>query len=702
MRLKQLFKTCVYSLHRYCRWDFLFTYRWWVLLAYGILLLVSVVSMLQVKPTYDLFAFLPSSSESMKGMSIIRSGQGYSESLWLMLPVKPKTDMIHLKEKLQQIPYVAEITWIDSIQNPAYPELFLPKEAKETFISGTKTMMEIRLTAMISSREKEKTIRMIHESIPDTADLGGEAVIMESLRRTTDRESKFYTLLAIISIAALLSLILRSWKKPILILISMGTTILMTMGSAYFSDTVSFLTKSITPSILLGITLDYALFLIHRFEEELKSNQEKKQAILAAVRKSFLPIAASAFTTFAGFISLTTMKFGLGKDMGMLLAKGIVIAFLVNQTLLPILLYIFINWFYAPPIKESKPLSSQKPYLFRRLLLTFLPFLTVLAGFSVYYGTHTPYYISNERQFKPNSTIMKSNQAISDHFGFRSTSYLVFKTEDIQAEKEWIMQVERLSSVKKVISQRNITDLTVPDFYLPLSVQKKFQAGDYRLMTILFSLSVDEKVTENDIMTIRSLNRSLFQEAYLTGSAGFASDTKQILTKDLNRVTWLSSLLIFLIVLFTFRSFKYAFLLIITVQLAIWMNVGISCLMGQPLYQLTPIFISAIQMGATIDYGILFTTRYMEERKLPQKRLESIFRTWITVFPAIATSASILFSATLGIALIASLSTASEVALLLGRGALVSFVLIMVFYPGLLLLMDTLQNRKGQKNEETS
>jgi len=290
---------------------------------------------------------------------------------------------------------------------------------------------------------------------------------------------------------------------------------------------------------------------------------------------------------------------------------------------------------------------------------------------------------------------MKSNQAISDHFQFKSTAYLVFQSNDRQAEKKWISQVENLSSIKKVVSLGNVTEMQVPDFYLPLSVQNRFQAGNYRIITILFSHSVDEQSTEQDIQSIRSLSHALFQESYLTGSAGFASDTKQVLNKDLNLVTWLSSILIFLIIFGTFRSFWYALLLIITVQLAIWINVGISCLMKQPLYQLTPIFISAIQMGATIDYGILFTTRYLEEKRHSQNSVTRIFKTWTSVFPAVATSAGILFSATLGIALIASLSTASEVALLLGRGALVSFTLIMGFYPSFLLLVDYLQNRKG-------
>lgn len=694
MCLKRLFKTNVYSFYKLRSWELLFRYRPWILLFYGVLLLISIWGMLRLKPTYDLFAFLPKSTESMKGIAIIRSNQYFSDSLWLMLSAKPKSDVIRLKESLQQLPCVAEIAWIDSIQNPAYPDSFLPEEAKETFLSNEKTMMEIKLAAMTSSQEKEATIRKIQAIIPKTADLGGEAVIIESLRRTTDRESKFYTLLAIVSITVLLSLLLRSWKKPLLVLSSMGCTILITMGSAYYSGTISFLTKSITPSILLGITMDYALFLIHRVEEELPLHPEKKQAIITAVRKSFLPIAASALTTFAGLISLTAMNFGLGKDMGLLLAKGIAIAFVVNQTLLPILLYIFSGWFQNLPKQKPTQLSSQKPLFLKKILLGLLPIFVITAVYLSYYGTHVPYYISNERQFRPNSTIMRSNQAISDYFQLKSTSYLVYKSTSIQAENDWIKKVESLSSVKKVISQRNVTDFPVPDFYFPVSVQNRFKAGDYRLMTILFSRSVDEKTTEKDIQTIRSLNHELLTESYLTGSAGFASDTKQVLTKDLNLVTWLSSVLIFLIILLTFRSYLYALLLIITVQLAIWINVGISCLMGQPLYQLTPIFISAIQMGATIDYGILFTTRYVEEKKLSQSGLVSIFRTWTTVFPAIATSASILFVATLGIALIASLSTASEVSLLLGRGALVSFALIMGFYPSLLLLLDSLQNRR--------
>ncbi|MDD4664251.1 MAG: MMPL family transporter, partial [Caldisericia bacterium] len=303
MRLKRLFKTNDYSLKKLSGWGILFQYRSWIFLAYSLLLILSIWGMVQLKPTYDLFSFLPKSVESMKGISIIRSNQGYSDSLWLMLPAKPKSDTILLKETLLNIPNVAEITWIDSLQNPAYSDTFLADEVRETFLSGDKTILEIKLTTLMSNQEKGETIQRIQSLIPVSADLGGEAVIIESLRRTTDRESKYYTMLAIISIALLLSLLLRSWKKPLLVLASMGCTILMTMGSAYYSGTISFLTKSITPSILLGITMDYALFLIHRMEEELPRHLEKKDAIVAAVRKSFLPIAASALTTFAGLIS---------------------------------------------------------------------------------------------------------------------------------------------------------------------------------------------------------------------------------------------------------------------------------------------------------------------------------------------------------------------------------------------------------------
>jgi uncharacterized protein len=671
-------------------------YRKIVFTAYTCTIILMLFAMIAGQTTFDVFEFLPSNAPSVKGSHLLRQSGRSVSSLWVMMPRENLSEVSDLKNKIQQLNEIKQVLWIDNWGNLHQAEFMFDETLSKAYFSENKTLLEIQFSPLVSREEQYKAIDSIRAMLPPEAVLGGEALVLAELKKLMSYQPRLYLLIAILTIFLVLSLFLRSWKKPLIILLCMSASIILALGLASLFQSMSTITRAVTPAILMGITLDYSLFFIHRLEENKSSLIPFDEQIVFAMQKSFKPVFISALTTLTGLATLLLMNFGMGSDLGLALIRGVAISLLINLTLLPCLIYSTQDLWKAirltSCVKKKRTISATN---LRGIICFLFPLILLLSLFFAFRGTQASYYISNRKQFKDRSFLMQSTQEIESVFGSKELAYIVYLPVSDSEELAWNERISSFSTVEKVLSYSATVNPALARFLLPEVAQEQFLVQPYRCAMVFFTRSIDDPKTAQEVNEIIKINKSVFSESYLTGPIGLENDVKKILKNDLNRVTLWSALLIALIVLLSFRSIWMTIIIVGGVQLAIWGNIGISQLSGVSLYQLTPIFISAIQMGATVDYGIYFASRFQEEQAQGRDFWTSMHQTWIHSFPAVFTSALILFSATIGISLISSLSTASQIALLLGRGALYSFMLVMFFLP--LWLYPVFRRNKGAK-----
>lgn len=648
---------------------------------YSLMTIMMLFSMLTGRTSFDVFEFLPSSASSIQGSNILRQSGRSVSSLWLMMPREDLDKVEEIKTRIEKLPEIKQVLWISNWGN-AYQASFMHQKALSTaYFSKDQTLMEIQFSPNVSREEQYQSIEVIHSIIPPEAVLGGEALILAELKKLMSFQPRYYLLIAILSIFLILLFYFRSWKKPIVILLGMGVSIIWALGLASLWQSMSTITRAVTPAILLGITLDYSLFFIHRLEESKNSPLPFEEIIVTALQKTFKPVLISALTTLTGLATLLLMKFGMGPDLGLALIRGVLISLLLNMTLLPCLVYSTQDLWEAKKFLQHKTNPKRLIVQFRLLIKILFPVVLILSICFAFLGTQANYYISNRKQFKENTTIMKSTHEIEAVFGSKEMAFILYPPISDNEEIAWNKQISSLPSVEKILSFNTSVNPDLPHFLLPEVVLDQFIVPPYRRAVLFFKNSIDNPSTSEDLKKIIHFNDAVFSESYIAGPLGLEHEVKAMLKQDLNRVTLWSALLIALIILISFRSFWLTVVVVGGVQLSIWSNIGISHFSGLSLYQLTPIFISAIQMGATIDYGVYFVSRFMEEKSQGKDFWNTMYSTWIHSFSAVFTSAIILFSATIGISFISSLSTASQIAMLLGRGALLSFTLVMFFLP---------------------
>ena len=653
-----------------------------VYLIYSLTTLIMLFSMFVGRTTFDVFEFLPPSAPSIRGSNILRQSGRSISSLWLMMPRNDLNKVDEIKNKIQNLDEIRQVLWINNWGNLHQAGFMYEDALSNAYYSKDKTLLEIQFSPKVSREDQYHAIAIIQSILPPEAILGGEALVLAELKKLMSYQPRFYLLIAILTIFLVLCLFFRSWKKPLIILLSMGVSIIWALGLASLFQSMSTITRAVTPAILLGITLDYSLFFIHRLEENNNNLMPFEEKIVFAMHKTFKPVLISALTTLTGLSTLLFMNFGMGPDLGLALIRGVLISLLLNITLLPCLVFSSQDlWTRTNVSTNKKPNKSRLKANFRLLIKLLFPLIFVVSIYFAFWGSQASYYISNRRQFKENTPMMKSSQEIEAVFGSKEMAFMVYLPVSDQEETNWNERVASFASVEKVLSYTNSVNPSLPHFLLPEVVQDQFIIPPYRRAILFLKNTIDDPLVSKDLEGIIHLNKQVFSEAYLAGPVGLEHDVKDILKKDLNRVTLWSALLIALLVFVSFKSFWMTLIVVGGVQLSIWGNIGISHLSGVSLYQLTPIFISAIQMGATVDYGIYFVSRFMEEQTQGKDFWTTMYITWTHSLPAIFTSALILFSATIGISIISSLSTASQIAMLLGRGALFSFILVMFFLP---------------------
>jgi predicted RND superfamily exporter protein len=669
---------------------FTLRYRFLVVAGYMILFLIATFFVNSVRINFDLKSYLPDSYESKKGEQILIHQFQQTDIGYLVIPTQDPTVIVPLKDKLEAVDGVQNIVWSGDFEDAYMPVSFLPDELQKVFYPDHATLLKIVFTSTKNYEFRNNTIRQIREISGKGAIFGGEPIIISEIQSKLHKQSSFYTLIGIGIIFLVLLLALRSYTAPFLLMLNLGLAILLNMGTNGIHGNISFLTKAIAPAMQLGTSIDLSIFLFHRFEEERSKFTQAKDALCSAVKKSFLPIGTSAMTTVVGFLVLTAMRNGIGKDLGFVLTKGMLISFAVNFTLLPCLLLIFDPWIFRFTHASLLPsFGSISRFLTKRkVALSLLVLLIVLP--MIWFQGKNKFYSTNEKQLSNKAFSIQQTTQIRSILRLGETLQLVIPKKERTKEPHFLRQLETMPNISHVSGLSQFADPYLPDWFIPKKPYEQFVSGDYQLVQINLKAIKDATSLFRTVNQIRTISHATFQESYLTGSLAMSLDMQNSIGYDLNIVNILTIGLCGLIILLAFRSFSISWILLFVVQAAIWVNLGINFLENRELFILTPLFIEAIQMGATSDYAILFASRFLENRLHYQDRNKAIQQSIQEAGPSILLSALTLLSATIGVAYLSEIESARAITLLIGRGAIFGMVAILLSLPAIFYWMDSI------------
>lgn len=671
---------------------FVVRYRKAIIITYAVLLIPAIIGFFLTQTNYDILSYMPDEFNSKQGEKVLEEEFALSGLGLIMIRDKPGWQVEKFISEIEPIDGVDRVAWLGDYADIHVPIDFIEPVIKERFTAGDSVLLQVQFTENARTEKTNLAVSCIKEKIGGDPDIlfGGEPVIISEMQETVDKEIPLYAAVAVILILLILNLSVSSYLDPLLFLVSVGVAVLLNMGTNLFLGKISFITASIAAVMQLGISLDYSIFLMHRFEEEKDKHDSLKKAMGTAVSKTAVAIASSALTTIGGFAALTVMQNGIGRDLGLVLGKGITISLIVNLTLLPSLLLIFrkmsIRFKHRIVLPSFKPLSKWVVRGRWGLLIFFA--LLLIPSFLA--QGRVEYYYSNEHYLPRTSAAVQETKEITTEYGASDIVYVITEDEGRVREHQLVKELKKINAVDSVVAISEQVDLAIPESLIPDEVIDEFTGGDYRYCLVFLKDLDDEQAIFDAIDKLKEVASSLHERYYVTGPSAMTRDLASLVDIDARNVSIVSIVCIALIIGISFKSFSIPLLLILAIELAIWINLSFTYFQSQTVSSLTPMIIGAIQLGATVDYAILFGLRYQENVFLFNRRVDALKQTIEDTGQSILTSALTLASATLGISFIASIKTTGEMTMLIGRGAIVSMLVIFLGLPPLLLLFDRL------------
>lgn len=685
--LKQLFNIYYwgYSMKKFA--NFIVNHKKTIIILYVIFVIFSLIGAKFTSINYDLSSYLPAGINSMKGKEILDDEFGIKGVAYVLLQDKSLYEASQIKEEMQSIDGVKDVLWLDDAEDILKPESFIDEEIKEQFISGKSSLIQVFFQDKNDALETINAVVKIEELLGEEDVVGGPAAVSKEIQNVTSREMIIYSTIAFVVIFIILFLSMNSFVEPILFFVTIGVAMLLNRGTNLIFKEISSVTYSISNILQLAVSMDYSIFLIHRYIKEKNNFDSKEEAMAEAITKTFSSIFASALTTIAGFLALVIMRYNIGKDIGFVLAKGVLFSLISVITLLPVFILLFDKLIQKYQHKTILPSFTRFSHIFvkRRNIALIIAILISVPAFLA--QSNVDYYYANEKTLPYTSYSNTANRKIDEAFSNINQLSIIIPKGDKIREKDLMEKIEDLEKVEKVTGLYSLVDETIPDSFIPDEAKKNFQSDNYSMVIATLITPVENEDTNEVIESIKSIAKSQYEEWYITGESAVYKDLKEVTNKDFRNVNILSIILIGSIIALTFKSILIPFILVFIIQLGIWINLSIPYLQGKPLNFISFIIIGAIQLGATVDYAILFTSRYRENLS-EHSKYDAAIKTIEDTGQSIFTSALILFAGTLSVYLITTIVSAAELTLLIGRGAIISFLLVLIVLPALLIILN--------------
>ena len=655
-----------------------------------LLLIPSVIGYINTRVNYDALYYLPDDIETMKGQNILVDEFGTGAYSMFVCEGMPNKDVAALKEKIEEVEHVSQVVWYDSFADLSLPTEMLPEKIRSVLFSENSTMMFIIFDTTTSADETMDAIGDIRKLAGKQCFVSGMSAIVTDTKNLAESEVAIYVLIAVVLSCIVLALAMESYLIPFLFLASIGIAIVYNMGTNIFKGEISYITKALSAVLQLGVTMDYSIFLWHSYQEQKETYREnRKEAMAQAIAATIKSVVGSSVTTIAGFVALCFMSFTLGMDLGIVMAKGVVFGVLCCVTVLPAMIMIF-----DKPLEKTKhrqlipdfPKVSEflvrhhKTFAFLCVAL-FIPFAYFQANAKVYYNLDASLP-------KDLESIMANEKLQKDYDMGAAHMILMDKNISGKEKHKMIKEMEQADGVKEVLGLESIIGPSLPESMIPKEIKDILESDNYELMLITNEYQTASEEVNDQINELNQILKSYDKNGMLVGEAPCTKDLIEITDHDFKVVSAVSIVAVFLIILFVFKSMTLPVILVLVIEGAIFINMGIPYLTGTELPFIASIVIGTIQLGATVDYAILMTSRYEQERGGGKSKKESISIALQSSIRPVMVSAFSFFAATFGVGVYSKIDMISSLCLLMARGALISMCAVLLFLPAMYWIFD--------------
>ena len=680
-------------------------YRIPILLTAALLMLPSFYCMTHTRINYDMLDYLPADMDTVKGQDELMEDFGKGAFSFIVVEGMPVSEVSALKSRIEQVDHVETVLWYDSISDVSVPMELLPDKLYNAFNSGGATMMAVFFDSATSADVTMDAIREIRAAADSRCFVSGMSALVTDLKDLCEAEEPTYVGLAVIFACAAMVLLLDSWLVPFVFLLSIGVAIMFNLGSNLSFGEISYITKALSAVLQLAVTMDYSIFLWHCYNEKLRTIPDSKEAMAAAISDTLLSVVGSSTTTVAGFAALCFMTFTLGRDLGLVMAKGVLLGVICCVTVLPALILLLNKPLqstrHRPLIPDMTAFSKKICGIFPVFLLIFL--LLIPPAYYGYKKTNKEVYYDMGQCLPRNIQYVVANEKLSETFNVASTHMLLVDPSLPPSEvRQMAKDMEKVPGVKYVLGLESVLGAEVPEELLPEELVSTLKSGRSELLLVNSEYKVASDEVDGQIDSLNAILKRYDPSGMLIGEAPCMKDMIETTDHDFKVVNAVSIAAIFIIIAIVEKSISLPFILIAVIELAIFINLGLPHYLGQSLPFIAPICISTIQLGATVDYAILMTTRYKAERRTKSSK-ESAAAALAVSLPSIIVSGCGLFAATFGVAVYSDMDIISSMCMLMARGAIISVLMVAFILPAMLILCDkviiatTLDMRKNVK-----
>ena len=655
-----------------------------------LLMIPAVIGYAFTHVNYDLLNYLPGDLETMKGQDILVDEFGMGAFTMVIVEDMPDKDVAALKAKIEQVDCVKDVLWYDSVADLSLPVDLLPDELKDAFYKDNATMMIALLEDTTSADRSMEAIKEIRKLCNEQCFASGMTGLIEDVKELSDKETPIYVAIAVVLSLIVLALTMESFITPVLFLLSIGLSILYNLGSNIIFGEISYITKALTAVLQLGVTMDYSIFLLNSYEaNKERFNNDKERAMAHAISNTFKSVVSSSITTVAGFIALCFMSFTLGMDIGLVMAKGVILGVICCVTFLPSLILCCDGLIEKTKHKSLIPNMDRVSEFITKHSIVFFVLFVALYIPAVYCNNHTGVYYNLDKSIPADLPSSVANEKLAEEFEMNSV-YMVVLDNDMTAKDKIAMidEMEQVDGIKNVIGINSIVGPGIPAEMIPESVASMLKSDEHELMFVCSDYKAATEEVNTQIATLSDVVKKYCPSGMLVGEAPLTKDLQEVTDIDFKNVSVASIAAIFAIILLVFKSISLPIILVLVIEFAININMGIPFLTGTTLPFVASVVIGTIQLGSTVDYAILMTSRYEKERNNGKSKKEAVSIAHKTSMKSILVSGISFFAATFGVAMYSDIDMISSLCTLLARGAAISTVVVILVLPSMFMIFD--------------
>lgn len=655
------------------------------------LLVPSLIGMIMTRINYDMLTYLPGDIDTVVGQDILMDEFGKGAFSFVIIEGMDPKDVSSLREDISHVDHVDTVLWYDDFADVSVPMEILPSKLYDAFNSGDSTMLAIFFDTSTSSDDTMEAITAIRSIAGKQCFVSCMSAMVTDLKDLCEKEEPIYVGIAVALACVAMMIFMDNWITPFVFLMSIGMAILLNMGTNYFLGEISYLTKALSAVLQLAVTMDYSIFLWHSYEEQKSMYEDNKEAMAVAINNTLTSVVGSSITTVAGFIALCFMSYTLGLDLGIVMAKGVILGVIGCVTTLPSMILVLDKLLQKTSHKSLLPdmgkVASGITKVFPIFLILFLGL--VLPSYLSYKATNNEVYYDLGETLPEDMAYVVANSKLQEDFGVGATHMVLVSTDVSDTDvRAMIHEMENVEGIKYALGLESVVGPLVPEEMLPESVKEVLKSDDWELLLVNSEYKTATDEVNAQINELNTILKKYDSKGMLIGEAPCTKDLIETTDEDFKVVNTVSIVAIFVIIALVEKSITLPLILVAVIELSIFINLGLAHLTGTSLPFIAPICISTIQLGATVDYAILMTTRYKQERYEGRDKREAVTNALKVSIPSIIVSAMGLFSATFGVALYSDVDIISSLCDLMARGAIVSMFAVILFLPAMFMLFD--------------